>query len=266
MGLKQTKNSESSVVGRVAGILNLFSEARPRIRLEDAEQVLGLSQASAYRYLREMHEAGLLSRVSGGYMPGPKVIELEFLISRYDPLMVAAKESMRRLALDTGCGVLLGRLYDLRVVNVASVQSPEDDELNYPPGRAVPLFRGSEARVVLAAMDRRTRRRVFDMGEGLPDRDFIGRDWKSFNATLLKDKRAGYYISREELDPGVTGVAAPILGGDDIAMGSIVAVFRGKTPPHVSEKGLVQAVIAAAGQITARLQQEAVGAASDRGE
>ena len=141
---------EPSVVQRISDILNLFSDDRPQIDLEDAMNVLGLSQATAYRYLREMHKAGLLSRVAGKFMPGPKVIELEFIISRYDPLLVSAKAPMRALSRHTGCDVLLGRRYDLRIVNVASVVTSKESELNFPPGRTIPPFRGSQARAVMA--------------------------------------------------------------------------------------------------------------------
>jgi DNA-binding IclR family transcriptional regulator len=250
MPSKRKTGHETSVVRRVSDILNLFSDDRPQIELSDAERILGLSQATAYRYLREMHEAGLLSRVSGRFMPGPKMIELEFLIARYDPLLVAAKAPMRLLSERTGCDVLLGRLYDIRVVNVASVLTPTSAELNFPPGRTVPLFRGSEARVVLAAMDGRTRRRVFDAGDGNADRDLIGKDWASFNATLRKNKRDGFYISHGELDRDVTGIAAPVFDEADAVIGSIVAVFRRGWSVNMSEDELVRAVKDSAEQIT----------------
>jgi DNA-binding IclR family transcriptional regulator len=250
MPTKRKTGREPSVVRRVSEILNLFSDERPQIELRDAEQALGLSQATAYRYLREMHEAGLLSRVSGRFMPGPKMIELEFLITRYDPLLLAAKAPMKWLSERTGCDVLLGRLYDIRVVNVASVLTSKSAELNFPPGRTIPLFRGSEARVVLAAMDGRTRRRVFDAGDGDPDRDRIGKDWTSFNATLLQNRRDGFYISHGELDHDVTGIAAPVFDGDDAVIGSIVAVFRQGWSLRMPENELVQVVKVSAEQIT----------------
>src|SRR6201996_6534908 len=95
---RRRSGRDTSVVRRVSDILNLFSDDSPRIELADVEDVLGLSRPTAYRYLREMHEAGLLSRVSGQFMPGPKMIELEFIITRYDPLLVAAKERMQSLS------------------------------------------------------------------------------------------------------------------------------------------------------------------------
>ena len=246
---------EVSVVQRVSDILNLFSDERPQIELKDAEGVLGLSQATAYRYLREMHEAGLLSRVAGKYMPGPKMIALEFIIARYDPLLVAAKGPMKSLSQKTGCNVLLGRLYDIRVVNVASSLTTKDAELNYPPGRTVPLFRGSEARVVLAAMDRRTRKRIFDLGEGDPHRDLIGKDWPSFNTTLQQNKKDGFYISRGELDEGVIGIAAPIFDEGNEVIGSIVLVFRNDLQPDITEISLIAAVKDAATTITNRIRK-----------
>jgi DNA-binding IclR family transcriptional regulator len=254
MPSRRKTGREPSVVRRVSDILNLFSEDRPQIELGDAEAALGLSQATAYRYLREMHEVGLLSRVSGRFMPGPKMIELEFIIARYDPLLVAAREPMKSLSYRTGCDVLLGRLYDIRVVNVASILIAKAKELNFAPGRTVPLFRGSQARVVLAAMDRRARRRVFDAGIDDPDRDRIGKDWTAFNATLQKNKRDRFYISRGELDDGVTGIAAPVFDDTDAVIGSIVIVLRQGSPAALSESELVQAVKDSAERITGMIR------------
>ena len=66
--------NETSVLKRVAEILNLFSESSPTISLADVEAVLQVSQATAYRYLHDLHEIGLLSRISGRYAPGPTVM------------------------------------------------------------------------------------------------------------------------------------------------------------------------------------------------
>lgn len=252
---KTRAKRDPSVVQRVAQILQLFSEASPIIETKDAEVALGVSQATAYRYMRDMHDAGLLSRSAGYYMPGPKIIELDDLIRRFDPLIIVARDPMRDLFAKTGCEVLLGRLYDLRLVNVLGVGPTNGADLNFAPGRTVPLFRGSQARAVLAAMDRRTRRRVFDLGEGDPNRDFVGTDWPSFNKILQKNKAAGHYVSNGELDRDVTGVAAPILDENGNVLGSLVAAWRDAMALKCKADEMVPAVIDHAACISAALQE-----------
>jgi DNA-binding IclR family transcriptional regulator len=247
-------SSETSVLQRVSEILNLFSEEQPTVDVASVGAVLNVSQATAYRYLHDLHDIGLLSRVSGSYVPGPKIIELEFIFNRYDPVLAASKDLMSQLSRQIGCDVLLSRLYGLRLVNVASFRPTSFQELRFSPGRRMPMFKGSQARVVLAAMDRRTRRRVFDMGEGDAGRDQIGANWPSFNATLQKDKRKGYYVSYGELDLGITGIAAPVFDEDDTVLGSLVLAYASDAPPIQSEAKLIEITKSSANEITHRIK------------
>src|SRR5919202_6771886 len=110
--------SEPSVLKRTAGILNLFSEERPAITVDEVGEAIGVSPATAYRYVGELCGIGLLSRVSGRYVLGPKIIELEYLIRSYDPVIKAGEEIMTGLANMTGCHVLLCNIYNETIVNV----------------------------------------------------------------------------------------------------------------------------------------------------
>ena len=113
--------SEPSVLKRMAGILGLFSEDRSAITVDEVGQAIGVSPATAYRYVGELCDIGLLSRVSGQYVPGPKIIELEYLIRSFDPIIKAGEELMTALADMTGCHVLLSNIYGERIVNVFHV-------------------------------------------------------------------------------------------------------------------------------------------------
>jgi len=73
----------------------------------------------------------------------------------------------------------------------------------------MPLFRGSQARAILSVLDRRQLKRIFERHEGDPDLERIAANWDEFKALLQETRRRGYYISRNELDPDVTGIAAP---------------------------------------------------------
>ena len=46
--------ADSSVLGRMALVLNAFSVARPALTVEDVAHLLGASEATAYRYLGEL--------------------------------------------------------------------------------------------------------------------------------------------------------------------------------------------------------------------
>lgn len=242
-------------------ILNLFRESRPWITIENIATALEVSAPSAYRYASELTQAGLLSRTSGRYRLGPKIIELEYLIRSYDPIIQAAHSLMYGLAELTECDVLLCNVYDQTVVNVFHVPGKHPVHLTYTKGLPMPLFRGSQAHVILAHMERRKLKRIYDAAIADPaladDVSKIGSDWTAFSKKLKRIRSCGYYISRGELDQEVTGIAAPVFDEKKEIVGSLVLSLNSKAPPAISEEMLIGMVIQSANEITKRIEQTA---------
>lgn len=224
-------------------------------------QALGISAASAYRYAADMVEAGLLSRLSGRYRLGMKIIELEYLISTGDPIIGAASGLMAELAQAAGGDVLLCNMYDQTLVNVAHVSAGKPIVLRYSKGLPMPLFRGSQAHVVLAFMERRRLKRLYEAALEDPARRQdaldIGVDWAQFSRKLRKVRKQGHYISRGELDPGITGVAAPVFSDGEI-LGSLVIVHDRTGMAGVDEAELVRLAMEAAQCLSDRVMGIAV--------
>ena len=183
MSVAKTAN-EASVLKRMASILNLFSEGRTSITIDEVGEAIGVSPATAYRYVGELGGIGLLSRVSGRYVLGPKIIELEYLIRSYDPVIKSGEEIMTGMADMTGCHVLLCNIYDETIVNVFHAEGKDSLKVTFTKGKQMPLFRGSQARVILASLDRRKLRRLYDKHLENPDLMTLGRDWPSFRASF----------------------------------------------------------------------------------
>ena len=76
----------SSSLARAFDVLDLFTLETPRLTSEEVSARLGYSRSMAYRYLKELCDAGLLVPQSGGpYGLGPRIIELERLVALTDP-------------------------------------------------------------------------------------------------------------------------------------------------------------------------------------
>ena len=244
-----------SVLGRFSEIIGMFSETRPRVSLDDVQRQLGISGATAYRYLSALTEMGMLSRFAGSYSIGPKVIELEHLLRNYDPVLAVAAPAIKQLSHQTKCDVLLCRIFGNSIINVVHERGGMIDELLFKPGRTMPLFRGSQARIILASLERRRLKKIYESNTGNADRDRIGKDWKSFSKALAKNRRDGYYISRGELDVDAVGIAAPILDLCTDVIGALVVVFAASRPPEYTEAELIELVKMAAGNISASITE-----------
>lgn len=223
----------------------------PRITLEDVQYHLGISGATTYRYLSTLSELGILSRLAGYYTIGPKVLELNYLMRTFDPMLLASTGMIRDLAAQLQCHVLLSRIFGTRITQIFHAKSANvGDDLSFIPGRRMPMFRGSQARIILATLERRKLRRIYNAHDGDADRDKIGKDWKAFSKALSQNKRDGYYISRSELDPGTVGIAAPILDRTGDVLGSLTIAYNITTPPARAEAELVDIVVGSAHQLS----------------
>ncbi len=88
-----------SSIAKLLSILELFSEARPFLSAEQVAAELDCSIPSAYRYLRELVESGILVRFAGGeYGLGPRIIKLDYHLRVSDPLLRAGQPIMKELA------------------------------------------------------------------------------------------------------------------------------------------------------------------------
>jgi DNA-binding IclR family transcriptional regulator len=145
-------------------------------------------------------------------------------------------------------------------VNVAHVTAGQRPVgVRYTKGLPMPLFRGSQARVVLAYMERRRLRRLYDAAQQDPqtaaDTHALGADWRVFTRTLRAIRKQGYYISRGELDAGVTGIAAPVFGEQEEILGSLVLVTEAAAPPLLPEAALIELVVQNARLLSLRIAE-----------
>jgi len=248
-----------SVISRVVAILSAFSERTSLLTIEEISKMLDISAASAYRYVSDLTQAGLLSRTSGSYRLGPKIIELEYLFQSYDPILQAGRDLMTGLAGFTGCNVLLCNVYDQTIVNVLQVNGKHPIKIAYSKGKPMPLFRGAQAHIILAYMDNRKLKRLYEASIKDPataaDALAIGSDWRAFSKQIRHIRTQGYYVSHEQLEADIVGIAAPVFGEKQEILGSLVLILNEKNPPTMGEETLIELVVKGASEISKRVEQ-----------
>lgn len=121
---------------RMLDILNLFKPGQPVIDVETICSQLGYAQASAYRYVRELSDVGLLVRLPRGYAVGPRVIELDRHMTEYDPLITCSRDLVDELVARTGMHALISELYSATVINILQKHGSETEPLNFGRGRS----------------------------------------------------------------------------------------------------------------------------------
>ncbi len=241
-------------LSRMLSILDLFGEASPLLTVDDIITRCNYSRPTGYRYVRELVSAGLLVRADGGYALGPRIIELDWLIRRHDPVLTRSREAVRALARRAACTVSQMGLYADRIVTIHLEQGPEPLVVGFDRGRPMPLFRGAPSRAITAFLPRPRLARLFDRHRDELTSAQRERGFDHFHDELQASRKAGYVISRGELDPGKVGIAAPVFRHDRTVAGSLCLVMTEARYETANAEALVQRLLDATAAITAVLR------------
>ena len=238
----------SSVSGsgeRLLAILDLFTEARPEWTPEEMMSALGYSRPTLYRYLKTIREAGFLVSLPGqGYTLGPRVTELDYLMSRSDPLVAESGPVLKRLAARHPASVFVTRWYGRKILCVASEVSNPAPKSSYPRGRPMPLGRGAISRVILANLPKKQQ---MELLADLPEAGIEVAD-------LAPVRQTGVSIAYGEVTEGVVGVAAAILTEDRVPIAALCVTSNLADVDDARLTEIARDVRAAARQITDALR------------
>lgn len=234
---------------RMLSILDLFDREMPVWTAERICNRLDFSASTGYRYIRELTGAGLLTRLPGGaYLLGGRILQLELLMREIDPISRVGKPVIEELATQTGCDTVLSIIYGDQIVNVMHVHGIEQLSLSYERGRPHPMFRGAMSKAMLAFLPRARALRLYDAHREVVARCGMGSTWKEFWRGLQEIKKRGYSESYEELDPGVSGFAAPVFAGEQI-LGSVGVGFSPSRLRLLNQERLVAMLCSSARRI-----------------
>jgi len=253
-----TAAAAGSSLGRMLKVIDLLSEEAPVWTVDDIAAALGYTRATAYRYVGELCEAGLLTRVAqGAYALGPRIIELDRQIRRCDPLLTVSEPVMQGLLRpNRGQVVLLCSLFRETVLCIQRESHDKELALSYTRGRPMPLFRGATSKVILAHLPERRLTRLFLEHQAEIREAGLGRSREQFLASLKTIRRQGYSVTHAEVDPGVVEVGVPVFGGERSVIGSLSIVFPERRYPQRQAGQAVSELKRAAETIRAGLAAE----------
>ncbi len=241
-------------IGRVLGILDLFTSDTPVWTVDMLVEHLGLARATVYRYVRTLCDAGFLAPVSGaGYVLGPRFIEFDRNIRLADPLLQIVPPVMAELRDIVQGGQLLCAFYGLRVLSVLQDKTDPNITMSMERGRPFPLFKGSPSRVILANLPTRQLRNLALNHQKEIEAAGLGSNWNEFRDGLRAIRRQGY-LAASDIDKALVGISAPIFQAPGAVMASLCLVRRREnaTPDDIAFLGDV--AIKAAQRISRELQ------------
>lgn len=196
---------------RILSVLNLFTDGNLEWTAEQLMDELGYSRPTMYRYLRSLKDAGLLVSISNSILTlGPRVVEMDFLIRKSDPLVNFGKVHIHQLARTYPSTAILARWYGDNLLCVASESSTTNAYTSYTRGRPMVLVRGAIARTIVANLprphlDSHIKKHIEDF-----KKIGIGKDISEVTNSFLEVKKNRVCVAKQEITPGVMGIASPI--------------------------------------------------------
>jgi DNA-binding IclR family transcriptional regulator len=209
-------------VERAGGILRLFLSERRGVAVTEAAERLDVSNSTAHRLLRSLCESGLLEQNESTrrYELSLLMHELGRVAALHSDLHRHARPAIERLhrATGEGCHLAVAELPRVRIVD--HLDSDLTRRFIRRMGWRAPANCTSTGKVLLALAPPAAREEVLH-GElaALTTRSLT--DAQHLRAQLEAVGERGYAYSCDEMQLGVTSVAAPVVGANGRVVGAI---------------------------------------------
>ncbi|QJW83803.1 helix-turn-helix domain-containing protein [Ramlibacter terrae] len=189
---------------KMLAILDAFSADAPVWSAEELSARFELTPSTCYRYLKSLHQAGLLARVgSGSYVVGPRVLALDRIARVSDPVYSVGSPIVAALSRRTGFSALLSVLYSDSVMCVQQVATDDAPPGLFGRGQQRPPVAGATANIILAHLPPHQLRSVFGKQAERIAAAGLGKDWETLRAKLAAIRQQGYSFSLGEYRAGI---------------------------------------------------------------
>ncbi|MFI9625899.1 IclR family transcriptional regulator [Streptomyces sp. NPDC052042] len=218
----RTEDVGTETAARVADVLLLFAGGPQYLGVSAISRKLGLSKAVVHRILRSLVSREILQTDPdiAGYRLGPAAVALGAIaLSRFE-IRTAAMPVLRRLRDETTETTTLSGLVGEERVYLAQFECPREVKMTVEVGRRFPLHAGSSGKAILAFLPGDRRETVLARPlEPLTERTIT--DSAALRAELAEIAREGVAVSMGERQSDAASIAAPLIGPDGEAHGSI---------------------------------------------
>ncbi|MDB5899849.1 MAG: IclR family transcriptional regulator [Ramlibacter sp.] len=243
---------------KMLALLDAFGVDAPVWSADELAARFELPPSTCYRYLKSLHQAGLLARVgSGSYVIGPRVLALDRVSRVSDPVYSIGSPVVAALSRRTGFSALLSVLYSDSVMCVQQVATDDAPEGLFGRGQQRPLVAGATANIILAHLPPHQLRSVFNRQRDRIAAARLGADWESLRDKLSAIRQQGYSFSLGEYRAGIAGLAAPLFNKDGEVLGSIALATSTTSPKLEAFHALAPAVMKAAAEISRGIAESA---------
>ena len=224
-------------VRRALRILSLFEPTSPELGISDVARRLGMHKSTVHRLLTTMQAEGFVYQTEAGrYALTWKVLQLGAARAAHRGVRETVLRHLEPLAERTGETAHLAVLDGTQVLYVEKVESRHQLRMPSAVGRHVPLHATALGKVLAAGLDDvEAGRLLFGQELAALTPNTLTRP-QDILAELENVSDRGYATDMEEIEPGLTCVAAPVLGPDGETCAAIsIAGPTSRVASHIEQ-------------------------------
>ncbi len=199
-------------VDRALTLLELLARHRDGLRPVDLTVLMGLNKVTVHRLLSTLAQRGFIERDSSGHrwLLGLKMIELSSLRLNSLELKTEAQPILRRLIEQTGQAAHLAIRDRTEIVYIEKMETVHSMRMYSQIGKRSPAFSTALGKVLLAALPDEDLAAMLDRAELKPLTAGTITDTVTLARDIRQTRQRGYALDREENEPGICCLAAPV--------------------------------------------------------
>lgn len=210
-----------STLERGLAVLNVFSAAKPQMALSDVAAASRLNPAVARRCLNTLVQLGYVAKQGRMFLLRPKVLEFGDTFLSSANIEQAVVPYLQHLRDETGDSTSMAVRAGDDVMYIAHVSTIRPIRLSAHAGTRFPMHATSLGKVTLAFLPADELDAYLDRSDRQQFTPNTVAKLAPLKKELLRIRRAGFALARDELDYGLCSIAVPILYDGDQVIAAI---------------------------------------------
>jgi DNA-binding IclR family transcriptional regulator len=223
-------SSANSTADRAIEILLMFDDLRPVITAAEVAERFKMPRSTTYRYLTSLRAQGLLVEAGdAGFRLGHRILALARIARQGFTILQISRPHLQRALKATGETVLLTQRTGEDLTVLECLESSSPIRISYERGQVLPTPASASAKIFLAFDTQDRTNKLLKKRRFTQYTDHTITEPVALAKNLQEVRANGYAVNHNEVDDGITAVAAPVYdagGGVEYSVSIVVPSFR----------------------------------------
>ena len=192
-------------------VLTCFSRERPQMTLSDVARASDLSPAVARRCLLTLLELGYVGKTGADYMLRPKVLSLSTAFTESFDIDNLIRPHLQQLRAETGDSASFAVMDGSEVLYITHISTHRVIQTQATTGTRFPALSTSLGRAIMSTWSEGEVDAFLFRHPHKATTRFTQTDPGKLKSAILNAASLGYAFISDELDYGITSIAAPVV-------------------------------------------------------